>query len=110
MESPKYLVCILALRHKQLPISLPYLHAKKLMHEPHVLHLKLSCKVFLARFDQLIITGQYEIINIKYNDQQCTFHHYVVHIHIDLTLHESQPGEVDIYPSVPSARCLLQPI
>ena len=79
-ESPEYLVRILALVHKKLTISLPYLHANKVMHEPHVLHLKLSFKVLLERLDPLIITCQYEIINIKLDDQQFTFHHYVVQV------------------------------
>jgi len=67
------------------------------MHEPHVLHLKLSCKVLLTRFDELLITYQYEIINIKYNDQQLTFHHNVVQVCIHFTLCEAQPSEVAIY-------------
>ena len=74
------------------------------MHETHVFHLEFSCKVLLARHDQLIITNQYAIINIKYDDQQLTFHHDVVQVHIRFNLCESQPGEVVIYPGVPSTR------
>ena len=110
MELLQYLIGIPALRDKQLPISLSYLHATKVMHELHVVHLKLCCKVLLARFDELLITCQYEIIYIKYNDQQLTFHHYVIQVHIYFTLCEAQPSEVDVYPSVPRTRCLLQPI
>ena len=66
------------MRHKQLPILLPHFHAKEVMHETHVFHLEFSCKVLLARHNQLIITSQYEIINIMYDDQQLTFHHDVV--------------------------------
>ena len=87
-----------------------YLHATKVMHELHVVHLKLCCKVLLARFDELLITCQYEIIYIKYNDQQLTFHHYVIQVRICFTLREAQPSEVVIYPGVPSTGCLLQPI
>ena len=80
------------------------------MHEPQVLHLEFSCKVLLARHDQLIITNQYEIINIKYDDQQLTFHHDVVQVHIRFTLCEAQLSEVVVVPSVPSTRWLLQPV
>ena len=50
----------------------------------------MSCKEDLARHDQLIITCQYEIINIKYNGQLLIFHHDVVQVHIRFTLYEAQ--------------------
>ena len=77
-----YLVGILALRHKQLPILLPHFHAKEVMHETHVFHLEFNCKVLLTRLDQLIITCQYHIIKINNNDQWLTFYHDVVKVHI----------------------------
>ena len=110
MESPKYLIDILALRHKQLPILLPHFHAKEVVNETHVFHLKFSCKVLLARHDQLISTYQYENINIKNNDQLPTFYRDVVQVRIRFTLCEAQLGEVVVDSSVPSTRCLLQPI
>ena len=50
------------------------------------------------------------MIYIQYDDQQLPLHHNLVQVRIRLTLGESKPGEVAVYPSVPSTRCLLQPV
>ena len=65
MKSPENLYSVVFLSHEDFTITLPNLQAKEIVHKPHILHLKLPCKVLLAILDQTLISSQYKVVDIE---------------------------------------------
>ena len=97
------------LTHKQLTITLSYFEPKEVMHKAYAFRLIFSCKVPLARENQLLNPCKYQLSNIQNQDKQLYIYHIVIDVGICFTFGETQSTEICINLSLPCLGAYLRP-